>query len=165
MTRLYVSVSALITLFSLSLGFFGATAWDSWWVWAVVGAVLLLAFLALGGRLVPPSRAAVAEGDRASANALLQMFGALCALEVLTLGLVLWVWGNRGHSGSTGYQILGLLIFLALVGVGVQGAVITFARFLKERATVHNAERAASVTHAAGPTHTAGSTHAPAPSH
>lgn len=154
MTRLYGSAVALFVVFSAALGFFGATAWASWWVWAVVGGVLLVAFFALGGLLVPPSRAAVAPRDRTSASMVLQVLGALCTLEVLLLGLVLWIWGNRTYNQNSAYQVLGLLIFLALLGIGAPGALVTSVRLLRERALLHNAERAEQVRQAgAAPAH------------
>ncbi len=137
MTRLYTSLLALLIVFSTALGFLAATAWDSWWVWGLVGGILVVAFLALGGKLVPPARAALPARDAASASALLRAFGALCTAEVLLLGLVLWIWGNRTYASSTPYQVLGLLIFLALVGAGVPGALTTLVLFLRSRALLH----------------------------
>jgi hypothetical protein len=141
MARLYASVTVLIIVFSTALGFFAAAAWDSWWVWAVVGAGVLLVFLALGGRLVPSARRSLAPRDASSGSALMQAFGAFCTLEVLILGLVLWVWGNRTHMANNAYQVLGLLIFLALIGIGAPGAIVTFVRFLYVRNMVHQEDR------------------------
>jgi len=46
------------------------------------------------------------------------------------MALVSWVVGNRTLYENNAYQVLGLLIFLGLLGVGVQGVLVTAARFV-----------------------------------
>lgn len=143
MGRLYGSLLVLGLVFSTAVSFFALSLHTLDWVWAVVGAGIGVVFLALGGLLVPSARRQVPPRYQKAANWLLQFFGAFCLTEVLVMGLLGWVVGNRSYSGNNAYEVLGLLIFLALLGGGVQGMVFTFWRFFSARNEVVAEERAA----------------------
>jgi hypothetical protein len=127
MKRLYAAVTTLVVVWSVAMSFFALSAYDDDWVWAVVGVLILVAFAGLGGLLVPPARTRLPAGDRA-ASWFMQFFGALITTELLTAALIAWIMGNRTHHGNNAYQVLGLLILLALLGVG-QGVPVTFVIF------------------------------------
>jgi len=130
MGRLYGSLFVLVLFFSAAMSFVTLGVHASQWWWSVIGVGILLVFAVLGGLLVPASRRAVAAADEKTAAALLQAFGALCVTEFLTMGLITWAIGNRSLSGNNAYQVLGLLIFLGLLGLGAQGVVATVSRFV-----------------------------------
>jgi hypothetical protein len=125
---------ALIVLglvFSASMALFGAAVHQGSWWFALFGVVVGVVFLGLGGLLVPAARKGVPEVDKGQEKWILQFFGAFCMTEVLIVALLAWVQGNQTRSSSTAYQILGLLIFLALLGAGVQGMAATGFFFLE----------------------------------
>jgi hypothetical protein len=133
MGRLYNSLFVLLLVFSGAMSFITLGVYASQWWWSLVGVGILLAFVALGGLLVPPAQKALPSQHRKSASAALQAFGAVCAAEFLTMALVCWAIGNRTLNANNAYQTLGLLIFLGLIGVGVQGALGAVGRFLYVR--------------------------------
>jgi hypothetical protein len=132
MRRLSLTIVVLIVVWSVSMSFFALSAYEDDWTWALVGAGALIVFVALGGLLVPAARKGVAASDRKAATWLMQFFGALVTTELLIAALVAWVMGNRTHSSSNAYQVLGLLIILFLLGAG-QGIVATFVFVLANR--------------------------------
>lgn len=144
MGRLYNSLFVLLLLFSAAMSFVTLGVYVSQWWWSVIGVAILLAVVALGGLLVPPAQKAVAPADKASASAALQVFGALCACEFFIMAQVSWVVGNRTLSDNNAYQALGLLIFLGLIGVGIQGVLFTAARlvYVRNEARVEAAHHA-----------------------
>jgi len=127
MKRLFLGLCFLILVFATSMSFISLGVYELEWWWAAVGVAILVAFVALGGLIVPSARKGVAEEDKKTEGALLQAFGAFCALLFLTMALVTWILGAR-HVSSNWYQVLGLLIFLAFVGIGIQGALFTMGR-------------------------------------
>lgn len=133
MGRLYNSLFVLLLLFSAAMSFVTLGVYASQWWWSVIGVAILLVFVALGGLLVIPAQKALAPSDKASASAALQVLGAVCACEFFIMALVSWVVGNRTLSDNNAYQALGLLLFLGLIGVGVQGVLFTAARFVYVR--------------------------------
>jgi hypothetical protein len=140
MRRLMLTMSGLILVWSVSMSFFGLAAHNDDGVWAIVGALVLLAFLGLGGLVVAPARAAVPQAERKAALWFMQFFGAFVTTELLVTALIAWVMGNRTLSANNAYEVLGLLIFLALLGVG-QGVPVTFVVFVRERSLVFNERR------------------------
>jgi hypothetical protein len=131
--RLYSSLFVLLLVFSAAMSFVTLGVYVSQWWWSVIGVAILLAFVALGGLLVPPAQKAVAPADRATASAALQVFGAVCACEFFIMAIVTWVVGNRTLFDNNAYQALGLVLFLGLVGIGIQGVLFTVARFVNAR--------------------------------
>jgi hypothetical protein len=131
--RLALRLLFLLLLFSTALAFGATGVFSDWW-YGVIGAGIFVLFLGLAPLLINSASARLPEVDRKSGAALLQAFGALCVLELLVMGVVTWAYGNRTLSDNNAYQALGLIIFLAMLGVGIMGAIGTLARF----AYVHN---------------------------
>ncbi len=148
MGKLYGSLAVLVLVFSAAMSFITLGVYDLTWWWSVIGVAILVVFAALGGLLIPSARKGVAEEDKKTANGIMQLFGAFLMTEFLVMALICWILGNRTLHGNNAYQVLGLLIFLALLGVGAQGVVVTFARWLYFRNEVVAADRAARVAQA-----------------
>lgn len=130
MGRLYTALAVLVLVFSTAMSFITLGVHSLTWWWSVIGVGILVVFLALGGLLVPPARKRVLPADKKAANAVMQLFGAFLTTEFLTMALICWCLGNRTLNGNNAYETLGLLIFLGLLGIGAQGVVVTFARWL-----------------------------------
>lgn len=145
MGRLYNSLFVLLVVFSTAMSFVTLGVYVSQWWWSVVGVGILVVLAGLGGALVPPARKALAPEQAKTAAAALQAFGALCGLEVFIMAIVCWCVGNRTLDANNAYQALGLLLFLGLVGVGIQGAIGASARFVyvRNRARVESGQAAA----------------------
>lgn len=123
MGRLYGSLFVLLMVFSTGLAFISDGVYAGlWWV-SVIGVGILVVFAGLGGALVPPARKALPADQSKTAMALLGAFGAVLGAEFFTMALFCWIIGNRTLAGNNAYQALGLLIFLGLLGVGIQGAI------------------------------------------
>jgi hypothetical protein len=131
--RLYNSLFVLLLVFSTAMSFVTLGVYASQWWWSVVGVGILLVFAGLGGVLVPPARKALAPAQATTASAVLQAFGAVCGLEFFVMAIVCWCIGNRTLYANNAYQALGLVLFLGLVGVGIQGAIGATARFVHVR--------------------------------
>jgi len=130
MGKLYGALAVLVLVFSASMSFITLGVHALEWWWSVIGVAILVVFVALGGLLVPPARKAVLPEDKKAANALMQLFGAFLTTEFLVMAVICWALGNRTLNDSNAYQALGLVLFLALLGAGAQGVVVTFARWL-----------------------------------
>lgn len=128
MGRLTLSVLALLVIFATSMSFIVLGVYNDDWISSVIGVAILLVFFALGGLVIPKTKAALPQERQRSANALVQTLGAFCLLLFLIMALVAWGLGNRSVSGN-GYQVIGLLIFLGLIGLGVPGAIFTLGMF------------------------------------
>jgi len=131
--RLYNSLFVLLLVFSAAMSFVTLGVYVSQWWWSVIGMAILLVFFALGGLLVPSAQKAVAPADRATASAALQVLGAVCACEFFIMAIVTWVVGNKTLFDNNAYQALGLILFLGLIGIGIQGVLFTLARFVYVR--------------------------------
>jgi hypothetical protein len=145
MGRLYAVLFFLLVVFSAAMALIAAGVHLSEWWLSVLGVVILGAFLALGGLLVPPARKAVPARDTNTALAAMGAFGGLLALEFFIMALVCWVVGNRTLYLNNAYQALGLLIFLGLCGVGIGGAIggVVMFTYVRHRTLVDAAEAAA----------------------
>jgi hypothetical protein len=133
MGRLYSSMFVLLVVFSAAMSFIADGVYAGvWWV-SVIGVGILVVFAGLGGLLVPPAQKALAAGDRKAGSAALQAFGAVLGAEFFTMATLCWVIGNRTLSSNNAYQALGLVIFLGLAGVGIQGALGAIGRFIYVR--------------------------------
>jgi hypothetical protein len=115
----------MVLVFAASMSFISLGVYNLQWGWALIGVGFLVVFVALGGVLVPSGRAAIPEQDKDTANWLMQFFGATCATLFFVMALVSWVVGNRTLSSNNWYQVLGLLIFLGLAGLGITGMAAT----------------------------------------
>jgi hypothetical protein len=137
MGRLFGSLFVLLLVFSTAVSFISDGVYaDLWWV-SVIGVGILVVFAGLGGALVPPARKALAAEETKSGTALQGAFGALLGAEFFTMALFCWIIGNRTLSANNAYQALGLLIFLGLIGVGIQGALGAISWYVY----VHNRSR------------------------
>ena len=142
MGRLYGALSVLLLVFATAMCFFALSAHNDDWVWEVVGAGIFLFFVALGGLLVPASRKRIERRWQPAVAALMQAFGALCLTLLLTAAQIAWIKGNQTASANNAYEVLGLIIFLALLGGGLQGIMVTSVRFARAHAEVINEQRA-----------------------
>ena len=115
----------MVLVFAASMSFISLGVYNLQWGWALVGVGILVVFVAIGGVLVPSARAAIPDEDKNTANWLLQFFGATCATLFFIMAMVSWVVGNRTLSSNNWYQVLGLLIFLGLAGLGIMGMAAT----------------------------------------
>jgi hypothetical protein len=131
--RLYNSLFVLLLVFSAAMSFVTLGVYVSQWWWSVIGVAILLVFVALGGLLVPSAQKALAPADRATGSAALQVLGSVCACEFFIMAIVTWVVGNKTLFDNNAYQALGLLLFLGLIGIGIQGVLFTLARFVYVR--------------------------------
>jgi hypothetical protein len=144
MKRLYAAIAVLVPVWSVSMAFFAASAYNDNWTLSIVGLVALVVFFGLGGLLMPTAQRAATTEDRKGAFWLVQFFGAVVTTELLLAALLAWIAGNRTHQGSNAYQVLGLIIFLALLGAA-QGVPATFTFFLARRGQRKNDEAAAAL--------------------
>lgn len=123
--RLTLSLSGLLVVFAAAMSFvtYGVYV-DIWW-WSVVGVGVVAAFAALGGLLVPRSLVRLTGARQRTARAVLGVFGSLYASAFFIMALITWTLGSRTPAlhASNGYQVLGLLIFLGLIGIGIMGPV------------------------------------------
>ncbi|MGH9082033.1 MAG: hypothetical protein ACRDY3_04615 [Acidimicrobiales bacterium] len=133
MGKLYGSLTVLALLFSASMSFATLSVYTlAWWPGAVAGG-LFVVFAALGGVVVPGPLRSLSGARLKAAKALLQAFGAFCGAELFTMALITWTLGKRHIAPNDAYDTLGLLIFLGLLGVGIQGAVAMASRFFYVR--------------------------------
>jgi hypothetical protein len=122
-------------LFVLELVLSASLALASWSVYAVswppgaAAGVLFLVFAGATGTLLPAMLQALSGPRRKVGQALAQAFGAWSMGEFLTMALITWILGKRHIAHNNAYDTLGLLIFLALMGVGATGAVFAVGRF------------------------------------
>jgi hypothetical protein len=133
MGRLAGVLFALLLVFATAMSFIAYGVYVLVWEWSLLGVAILAIFAILGGLLVPASLTAQTEAAKKAEMAALQLFGALCALLFLVMATVTWALGNRTYADNNAYQVLGLLIFLALIGVGIPGAAITAGRLMMAR--------------------------------
>jgi hypothetical protein len=140
-TKLYGALIVLVLVFATSMSFISLGVYELQWWWSVVGVGILVVFAAAMGLVVKKARADIADSDQKMVKSLLQMVGSIYAGLFLTMAMVTWALGNRVLSDSTAYGILGLLIFLALLGVGIQGVLVTIAMFSKVYADTDKAKR------------------------
>ncbi len=151
-----------LTLFGMTLLFAGAMSFASlsvytgtWWPGAVAGG-LLVVFLA-AGRAIPAAMRALSDAYRRTARAAVIMSSSWWGLAFFVMALVTWILGKRSVGPNNAYLTLGLLIFLGLVGMGIQGAIATTAWFVHVRnQSIVVPARRARVEHEA-------SLHAPSP--
>lgn len=130
MARLYRAIVLLTVVFAVGIALVCYGVWNGpWWI-SLVGVLVLGLFLGLGGLLMPPAQKSLHGDDVKEGAAALQMLGALILTLFLVGALVLWVSGNRTLSHNNLYQVLGLLIFGALLLVGAQGVLVTFVKWL-----------------------------------
>jgi hypothetical protein len=127
MGKLYGLLIAMVLVFAAAMSFITLGVYQSEWGWSLVGVAVLVVFLATGP-ILPRIIRSLPEGRRRYGYALLQLLGAICLLLFLVMGIITWALGNRTYASNNAYQVLGLLLFLGLIGLGVPGVVATTAR-------------------------------------
>lgn len=133
MAKLYTSLFALVVLFACAMSFATlAVHADEWWPGAVAGG-LLVVFAALGGLLIPGSIRSLSGGRLRTGRAAVQLFGSVCGLLFFMMAIITWALGKRAVGPDNGYLVLGLLIFLGLAGIGIQGVLAMVAWFVNVR--------------------------------
>lgn len=133
MRTLYLTLIGLTLVFACSMSFATLGVYtDTWWP-AIVAGALLLVFLAIGGAVIPGPLRSLSGGYRRTARAAVIMFSSWWGLEFFIMALITWILGKRTVGPSNGYLTLGLLIFLGLAGMGIQGVIATTAWFVHVR--------------------------------
>lgn len=145
MAKLYVSLIGLTLVFACAMSFATLAVYDDAWWPGIVAGVLTLAVLAGAGGVITRSLATLAGGYRKTARAAAALFGSLCGLQFFVMALITWILGKRAVGPNTAYLTLGLLIFLGLLGVGIQGALamIGWFAYVRNRTVVVPAREAA----------------------
>jgi hypothetical protein len=130
---LYLTLIGLTLLFacSMSLATLGVYTF-TWWPAVVAGGILLL-FLAIAGAVIPGPLRSLSGGYRRTARAAVVMASSWWGLEFFIMALITWIHGKQVVGANNAYLTLGLLIFLGLAGMGIQGAIATTAWFVHVR--------------------------------
>ncbi len=133
MRTLYLTLIGLTLVFAFSMSFATLAVYtDTWWPGAVAGGVFAV-FLAIGGALIPGPLRSLSGGYRRTARTAVVMFSSWWGLEFFIMALVTWILGKRSIGPNNAYLTLGLLIFLGLVGMGIQGVLAMTAWFVHVR--------------------------------
>ncbi len=122
MAKLYVSLIGLTLVFACAMSFATLAVYDDTWWPGIVAGVLTLATLAGAGGVITKSLRSLTGGYQKTARAAAMLFGSLCGLQFFVMALITWILGKRAVGPNNAYLTLGLLIFLGLLGVGIQGA-------------------------------------------
>lgn len=133
MRTLYLTLIGLTLLFACSMSFATLGVYtDTWWPAVVAGGILLV-FLAIGGAVIPGPLRSLSGGYRRTARAAVVMFSSFWGLAFFIMALITWIHGKQWVGANNGYLTLGLLIFLGLAGMGIQGALATTGWFVYVR--------------------------------
>lgn len=133
MRTLYLTLIGLTILFACSMSFATLAVYtDTWWPGVVAGGVLVV-FLAISGAVIPGPIRSLSGGYRRTARAAVVMFSSWWGLEFFIMALVTWILGKHFVGNNNAYLTLGLLIFLGLAGMGIQGAIAMTAWFVHVR--------------------------------
>lgn len=133
MGKLYGWLLVLVLVLSVSLALAADSVYALSWPPGVAAGVLFVVFAGAAGAVVPGTLRTLSGPERKVGLALAQAFGAWSMAEFLTMALITWILGKRHIANNNAYDTLGLLIFLALLGVGAMGAVFAVVRFLYVR--------------------------------
>lgn len=133
MAKLYASLFWLTLLFAAAMSFATLAVYDDQWWPGVVAGGFLVVFAGLGGVLVPGVTRSLSGGRLRTARAALQLFGSLCGLQFFTMALITWILGKRVVGPNNAYLTLGLLLFLGLIGIGIQGVLAMVGYFVYVR--------------------------------
>jgi hypothetical protein len=130
---LYLTLIGLTLVFACSMSFATLGVYtDTWWP-AIVAGGLLVVFLAIGGAVIPGPLRSLSGGYRRTARAAVIMFSSWWGLEFFMMALITWILGKRDVGANNAYLTLGLLIFLALAGMGIQGVIAMTGWFIHVR--------------------------------
>lgn len=130
---LYLTLIGLTLLFACSMSFATLAVYtDTWWPGVVAGGILLL-FLAISGAVIPGPLRSLSGGYRRTARAAVVMSSSWWGLAFFIMAMVTWILGKHSVGANNAYLTLGLLIFLGLAGMGIQGVIATTAWFVHVR--------------------------------
>lgn len=129
MAKLYGWVFVLELVLTASLACAAWSVYSVSWPQGAAAGVIFLVFAGATGVLLPGMLRGLSGPARKVGQALAQAFGAWSMGELLTMALVTWIFGKRHIQHNNAYDTLGLLIFLALMGVGAMGSVFAVGRF------------------------------------
>jgi hypothetical protein len=130
---LYAALFGLTLVVACAMSFATLAVYsDTWWPGVVAGGLVVL-FLAVSGLVIPGSLRSLSGGRLRTAKAAVVMASSIWGLEFFVMALVTWMLGRRDVGANNAYLTLGLIIFLGLVGLGIQGAIATTAWFVDVR--------------------------------
>jgi len=130
---LYLTLIGLTLVFACAMSFATLAVYtDTWWPGVVAGGVMLV-FLAIGGAVIPGPLRSLSGGQRRTARTAVVMFSSWWGLEFFIMALVTWILGEQSVRANNAYLTLGLLIFLGLAGMGIQGVIAMTAWFVHVR--------------------------------
>lgn len=133
MRRLYLTLIGLTLVFACSMSFATLGVYlDTWWPAAVAGGTFLT-FVAIAGGVIPGPLRSLSGGYRRTARAAVVMFSSWWGLEFFVMAMITWALGKRMVGPNNAYLTLGLLVFLGLAGMGIQGVVAMTAWFVHVR--------------------------------
>ena len=133
MRTLYLTLIGLTLVFACAMCFATLAVYtDSWWPGVVAGGILLV-FLAIGGAVIPGPLRSLHGGYRRTARTAVVAASSWWGLEFFVMALVTWTLGRRAVGQNNAYLTLGLLIFLGLAGMGIQGVLAMTAWFVHVR--------------------------------
>ncbi|MGH8987284.1 MAG: hypothetical protein ACRDXC_01625 [Acidimicrobiales bacterium] len=132
MRRLYLTLSGLTLFFACAMCFATLAVYtDTWWPGVVAGGILLV-FLAVGAAIPGPLRS-LSGGSRRTARTAVVAASSWWGLFFFTMAMITWIHAKQWVGPNDAYLTLGLLIFLGLAGMGIQGAVAMTAWFFHVR--------------------------------
>lgn len=145
MAKLYVSLIGLTLVFACAMSFATLAVYDDIWWPGIVAGVLTLATVVAAGGVITRALATLTGGYRQTARAFSMCFGSVCGLQFFVMALITWILGKRVVGPNNAYLTLGLLIFLGLLGVGIQGAVamVGWFAYVRNQTVVAPAREAA----------------------
>ncbi len=130
---LYVTLIGLTVIFACAMCFATlAVHTDIWWPGVVAGAILVV-FLAIAGAVIPGPLRSLSGGYRRTARTAVVAASSWWGLELFIMAMITWIIGRRSVGPNNAYLTLGLLIFLGLVGMGIQGVLAMTAWFVHVR--------------------------------
>ena len=133
MRTLYGTLIGLTVVFACAMCFATlAVHTDIWWPGVVAGAILVV-FLAIGGVVIPGPLRSLTGGYRRTARTAVVAASSWWGLEFFIMAMITWIIGKRSVGPNNAYLTLGLLIFLGLVGMGIQGVLAMTAWFVHVR--------------------------------
>lgn len=133
MRTLYLTLIGLTLVFACAMCFATLAVYtDTWWPGVVAGGILLV-FLAIAGAVIPGPLRSLSGGYRRTARTAVVAASSWWGLEFFVMALITWILGKRSVGANDAYLTLGLLIFLGLVGMGIQGVLAMTAWFVLVR--------------------------------
>ncbi len=133
MKTLYVALIGLTVVFACAMCFATLAVYtDTWWPGVVAGAILVV-FLAIAGAVIPGPLRSLTGGYRRTARTAVVAASSWWGLELFIMAMITWILGKRSVGPNNAYLTLGLLIFLGLVGMGIQGVLAMTAWFVHVR--------------------------------